>query len=122
MAEWIKALVLKTRGRKAPWVRILPFPPILLMVLLASCADLKRQEFSNAPICDFSRPTDILIAPLCLLYGMGQPMNCCGGDMAARSGGSDNFWGGDPVYHLGGGFQERGPEGTTFVDPPLFTN
>lgn len=89
---------------------------LALSISLAGCAE------SNAPLCDFSRPTDILIAPVCLLYGMGQPMTPTpgGGSYASSDDDGNGFWGGVGPHHLGGGFTIEGPEGTTFVNPPLF--
>lgn len=94
---------------------------LVCLLFLSGCATWDRVEYTDAPLCDFSRPTDILIAPLCLLYGFGQPIQAHGG-YAVASGGDDGngFWGGVGPSHLGGGFTVQGPEGTTFVNPPLF--
>jgi hypothetical protein len=112
VGSWHEVVALGT------WVRFPPLTPIILAILLAGCA----AEHSDAPICDFSRPTDILIAPLCLVYGIGQPMTPTpgGGGYSVASDDGNGFWGGVGSSHLGGGFTIESPEGTTFVNPPLF--
>ena len=108
---------------------------LALSLLLAGCYSAQEPTdviFNSTP-CDFRHWEEAVALPVlfpgCVIVGgvadfltgyPRQPKYETGAYVATSDDGGGGFWGGEGPHHLGGGFVERGPEGNTYVDPPLF--
>ena len=120
------------RGFKSHLLRMLVFS-----ALLSGCFNSPQEPlpiiFNSTP-CNFQKWEEVaalpVLGPGCVIAGVtadlatGYPHQHAyeTGGYSTASGGDDGngFWGGVGPSHLGGGFTMNGPEGTTYVNPPLF--